>query len=355
MGKVMVGRGTHNQRGPMLAFVRTLKALQEATGDIPVNVLFAWEGEEEIGCPNLRQFVDKKLDALREADAFYMPSMREDENGTLIINRGYKGKVNVEIEIHGGEWGGTLDARDLWSGNTAWIDAPLHRMIRLLATLFDEHQKPAIDGFWENVRPLNEEEQENLRVMTEAFDEAAIKESLNIGRFLEGRSGHEVLPDYYVGPLLNVGGIVGGYQGPKVFTLQGQRIVAKIDMRLVPNQRSAEIVQKLKDHLVRHGFPEAEVRVLGTYEWSRTSASTEIYQAAIRTAEAHGKRYQIWPTTPAVGPIGYFNQDPLQLPCIFAGTGHGWRAHQADEYIIVEDVRENMKFVADFLTEWAAM
>ncbi len=355
MGKVMVGRGTHNQRGPMLAFVRVLQAMKEATGDIPVNVLFAWEGEEEIGCPNLHQFIEKKLDILKTADAFYMPSMREDENGTLIINRGYKGKVNVEIEIAGGEWGGTLDAKDLWSGNTSWVDAPLHRMIKLLATLVDEDQKATIDGFWDNVRPLNEEEERDLAIMRERFDEDAIKESLNIGRFLNGKRGEDLLADYYVGPVVNLGGIVGGYQGPKVFTLQGQRIVAKIDMRLVPEQRSQEILDKLRAHLDRHGFPEAEIRVFGTYEWSRTSASEDIYQAAMRVAERHGKEYQVWPTTPAVGPIGYFNVDPLQVPCIFAGTGHGWRAHMADEYIIVEDIRENMRFVCDFLYEWASM
>ena len=106
LGKVLVSRGTHNQRGPMLAFVQVLKAYQAVTGDIPVNVLFAWEGEEEIGCPHLLQFIQKKLDVLKTADAFYMPSMRDDEDGNLIVNRGYKGKLNVEIEIKGGEWGG---------------------------------------------------------------------------------------------------------------------------------------------------------------------------------------------------------------------------------------------------------
>jgi acetylornithine deacetylase/succinyl-diaminopimelate desuccinylase-like protein len=273
----------------------------------------------------------------------------------MIFNRGYKGKLNVEIEIAGGEWGGTLDGRDLWAANTAWVDAPMHQMIRLLGTLVDEHQRPAIDGFHDNVRPYTDEEVENLRVMREAFDEEQIKSSLNIGRFLEGRPGRELLEDYYLKPVINIGGIVGGYQGPQVFTLQGQRIAAKIDMRLVPDQHSDEILEKLRKHLDRHGFPHAQIRVFGRYEWSRTSASEDVYQAAIRVVERLGKPYQIWPTTPAVGPFGYFNQDPLHLPCIFAGTGHGWRAHQADEYITVEGLRENMHFVADFLHEWAAI
>jgi acetylornithine deacetylase/succinyl-diaminopimelate desuccinylase-like protein len=354
-GKVMVGRGTHNQRGPMLAFVKVLEAIQSITSDLPVNVMFAWEGEEEIGCPHLHQFIEKKLAELSQADAVYMPSMREDENGTVIFNRGYKGKLNVEIEIEGGEWGGRLDGRDLWSANTAWVDAPMHQMIRLLGTLFDEDQRPSIDGFYENVRAYTEEEIDNLRVMKESFDEEQIKRSLNIRRFKQGKPGAELLEDYYLGPMLNVGGIVGGYMGPQVFTLQGQRIVAKIDMRLVPNQRSEEVLQKLRMHLDDHGFPHAKLRVFGRYEWSRTSATEGIYQAALAVVERRGKPYQIWPTTPAVGPFGYFNQDPLHLPCIFVGTGHGWRAHQADEYITIDGLRENMHFVADFIHEWAGM
>jgi acetylornithine deacetylase/succinyl-diaminopimelate desuccinylase-like protein len=163
------------------------------------------------------------------------------------------------------------------------------------------------------------------------------------------------LEDYYLGPMLNIGGIVGGYMGPQVFTLQGQRIVAKIDIRLVPNQRSEEVLQLLRAHLDRRGFEHAKIRVFGRYEWSRTSAMEDIYRAAISIVERSGKPYQIWPTTPAVGPFGYFNQHPLNLPCIFAGTGHGWRAHQADEYITIDGLRENMHFVADFLHEWAAM
>jgi acetylornithine deacetylase/succinyl-diaminopimelate desuccinylase-like protein len=354
-GKVMVGRGTHNQRGPMLAFVKVLESIQAVTDDLPINVMFAWEGEEEIGCPHLHQFVEKKLPELSTADAVYMPSMREDENGTMIFNRGYKGKLNVEIEIEGGEWGGTLDGRDLWSANTAWVDAPMHQMIRLLSTLSDEDQRPAIDGFYDSVREYSDEEVENLRVMKESFDEDQIKKSLNIGRFKGGKAGSEWLEDYYLGPMLNIGGIVGGYMGPQVFTLQGQRIVAKIDIRLVPNQRSEEVLQLLRAHLDRRGFEHAKIRVFGRYEWSRTSAMEDIYRAAISIVERSGKPYQIWPTTPAVGPFGYFNQHPLNLPCIFAGTGHGWRAHQADEYITIDGLRENMHFVADFLHEWAAM
>ncbi len=355
MGKVICSRGSHNQRGPMLAFVLTLRALQAVTGDVPVNVLFCWEGEEEIGCPHLHQFIQKKLDVLRTADAFYMPSMRENENGQLIINRGYKGKLNVEIEIRGGEWGGTLDGRDLWSGNTSWIDAPMHRMVHLLSTLVDESQRPAIDGFYDNVRPYDEEERENLRVIKERFDEQTVKKSMNIARFKGGKPGTEAVEDYIMGPVVNIAGIVGGYTGPRVFTTQAQKVVAKIDMRLIPNQKSKEILEKLRSHLDRRGYREAEIREFGSYEWSRTSAIEDIYRAAIKTAERRGKEYIIWPTTPAVGPFGYFNQDLLRLPCIFAGTGHGWRAHQADEYIVLEDVRENMKFVADFLCEWAAM
>ena len=353
LGKVLVSRGTHNQRGPMLAFVQVLKAYQAVTGDIPVNVLFAWEGEEEIGCPHLLQFIQKKLDVLKTADAFYMPSMRDDEDGNLVVNRGYKGKLNVEIEIKGGEWGGRLDGKPLWAANTGWIDAPMHRMIRLLGTLFDENQRAAVDGLYENVRPYDDEDTENMQNIKDTFNEDLFKKGLNISRFKNGMPGVEAIEDFIMAPCLNICGIVGGYTGPRIFTTQPQKVITKMDFRLPPSVSSQDALDKLRKHLDNHGFPEAEIRTFGMYEWSRTSAKTDIYQACLRAAERRGKKTIVWPTSPAVAPYGYFNQDPLQLPCIFAGTGHGARAHQADEYITVDGIIDNMKFVTDFLDEWA--
>ncbi|MCC7105728.1 MAG: M20/M25/M40 family metallo-hydrolase [Chloroflexi bacterium] len=355
LGKVICARATHNQRGPMLATILTLKAIQAATGDIPVNVIWAWEGEEEIGCPNLWSFVEQRMSVLQTADAFWMPSMRQDEDGRMIVNRGYKGTIKIELTIKGGEWGGTLSGKDLWSANLPFVDSPYLRMIRALASLFDDDDTCVMDGFRELVRDYTDEEREEVQILEERFNEATMKQALGIARFRGGRSGKDLVSRYVMEPMLNVVGIVGGYSGPRVFTTIPMDVTAKLDFRLVPEQRRDDIPGLLRAHLDRRGFAEAQINVIGGYEYSRTPASDPVYQAAIRACQQHTCEYIIWPTVPAVGPFGMFNRPPLDKPAIYVGMGHGARAHQRDEYITVEGIRDFMKYTVTFLHEFGGV
>jgi acetylornithine deacetylase/succinyl-diaminopimelate desuccinylase-like protein len=130
-------------------------------------------------------------------------------------------------------------------------------------------------------------------------------------------------------------------------------VTAKLDFRLVPDQRRADVPRLLRAHLDRRGFTEVEIDDIGGYEYSRTPATDPVYQAAIRACDQHDCKYVIWPTTPAVGPFGMFNGPPLNKPAIYAGMGHGARVHQRDEYITLEGIRDFMKFTVTFLNEFA--
>ena len=104
-GPVLVGRGSRNQRGPNLAFMLALHAMKESTGDIPVNVIFTFDGEEEISSPNWTEFLRKKESELLEADAAYQHGFRQDENGRHMLHLGFKGVSLFELIVEGGEWG----------------------------------------------------------------------------------------------------------------------------------------------------------------------------------------------------------------------------------------------------------
>ena len=152
-GPVLCGRGTTDYRGPLAAALMALRSMQAVSGALPVSVMYAIEGEEEIGSPNLRAFIEAHREQLRDADAFWFPrTSRETANGPLVVHRGYKGQVWLNLAVKGGDWGGTLDARDIWSANVGWADAPALRLIRALNSLADEDDRIAIDGFWDHVR-----------------------------------------------------------------------------------------------------------------------------------------------------------------------------------------------------------
>lgn len=354
LGKVMCGRATANQRGPMMACLLAVRSLLAVAGDIPVNILWVWEGEDEIQSPHLQQYIDQAHDDLDRADGWWCPGFRQDERGRFVDVRGFKGTLKVELEAKGGAWGGTTSGKDLWSAYLPWVDAPYWRMIRALGTLVDEDDRITIDGFWDKVRSITPEERQELDEVRARFDEEETRQSLGIARFRRGRQGLELLERFIMDPMLNVVGITGGYAGPGVFTTLPMHVVAKLDFRFPPDLRSEEIMMLLRVHLDRRGFPEVQIRRIGGYEWSRTPPGDPLMIAAADAAKQHGFEYFRWPTHAAVNTCSLFNQPPLRLPVSFAGAGHGGRWHQPDEYCTVEGLRDAMKYALTFIHEWAA-
>ena len=365
-GPVLCGRGTTDHRGPLAAALMALRSAQAVCGALPVNVMYAVEGEEEIGSPSLPAFVETHQEQLRDADAFWFPrTSRETANGPLVVHRGYKGQVWLNLTIKGGDWGGTLDARDIWSANVAWVDAPALRLIRALNSLTDDDDRIAIDGFWDHVRPPGEAERGEIETLQADFDEEAIKRSLKIGRFKGGGSGRELLARYIMEPQLNISlGVWPGLPGEEEYTkgvIEGRlrtellmRARARVDFRTTPDLEADLIECLVRRHLDRRGFHEIELnRARGSYSWSRTEASAGVYNALQKACDARGIKPHIWPTMPSTAPFDLFNRAPLQLPIIVFGAAHGARWHEVNEYITVEGLRELMKFTATWLFAWA--
>ena len=366
-GPVLCGRGTTDHRGPLAAALLALRSMQAVCGALPVSVMYAIEGEEEIGSPSLRGFIEAHQAELRQADAFWFPrTSRETADGPLVVHRGYKGQAWFDLSIRGGEWGGSLDARDIWSANVAWVDAPALRLVRALASLTDDDDRIAIDGFWEHVRPANEAERDEIEALRDDFDEAAVMRSLKIRRFKGGGAGRELLARYIMEPTLNISlGVWPGLPGEEEYTkgvVEGRlrtellmRARARVDFRTTPDLEVDLIENLLRRHLDRRGFHEIEItRARRSYSWSRTEPSSGVYRALRTACDARGIKPHIWPTMPSTAPFDLFNRSPLQLPMIVFGAAHGARWHEANEYITMEGLREFMKFTATWLFAWAS-
>ncbi|HXV85845.1 MAG TPA: M20/M25/M40 family metallo-hydrolase, partial [Gemmatimonadales bacterium] len=237
VGRVIVGRGATNTKGPQNACLAALHAFKAAGVKLPVNLVLVCEGEEEIGSPNFREIVFKPEveAALRRCVGIIIPLGNQDLDGLVQINLGAKGIVELELVSTGAKWG-RGPAQDIHSSLAAKVDSPVWHLVQALHTLVkaDGHT-PAVAGFFDQVKPLSPE---LARILEEAIpkrDEAATKRALGVKRWINDESWHDALVRLVTQPTINIEGLVGGYTGPGGKTILPHRAVAKIDMRLVPD------------------------------------------------------------------------------------------------------------------------
>jgi acetylornithine deacetylase/succinyl-diaminopimelate desuccinylase-like protein len=136
LGKIMIGRGAVNQKGPEATFLEALHAIQTAGRKVPVNFVFVAEGEEEIGSPHFGQVVHKPEveQALKKCSGIFMPFASQDLSGMVTISLGAKGVIEVELTSSGEKWGrGPL--KDIHSSNKARVDSPVWHLVQALNTL----------------------------------------------------------------------------------------------------------------------------------------------------------------------------------------------------------------------------
>lgn len=354
-GQCIVARGARNQKGPIMGFINALQSMLAVQGDIPVHVIFTFDGEEELGSMNfVGPFRQRFLDDLRQADAAYYLNPSQNAKGDHVLYLGNRGIAFGELEIRGGEWGGPAK-RPLFASQDLWVDSPAWRLAQALATLKDQDGNILVEGFYDNVRPVSAEDRQLLDQLLESFDEEQVKREQGIYKFKRGKPGRELLEKFVMSPNINIDGYISGYTGPYVKTMFPDRALAKIDIRLVPDQTMDEILTKLRRHFDRHGFPEVEIRIQGRYNPSKTPLNAQIAQAAIRAAQLHGVKTVCWPLYYAGIPMSVFSDPPLNLPAIGCGLGRMGREHMANEFFTVEGLRIYEKFVVTFLHEFAKM
>jgi len=357
-GKVICARASSNHRGPMLATILAVKAILEVRGDLPVNIIWVWEGEEEIGSPNFANFVRAYSDELAAGDGVYGPTMSQLLNGSMQLFRGVKGALHFELESRGGEWGGTRDSRHIWSGLLPWVDAPMLRLIQALASLYDDDHNFNVDGIAEFLPELRDEDRRQIEEITQAWTGITDRNLMaqnNIARFRGGReSPRDLLLRYLTCVGFNVQGIIGGYTGPGFYSHLPQSAKARIDMRLPPGLSGGVVLGLLRDHFDRRGFHEIAPSNVRGYDGHRVSIDNAISRAAISAAQGLGVPVEVWPTTNACSPNSIFAKAPLNLPGVWAGLGHGGRAHSPDEYICVDAVRKLMEFTVAYFEDFAA-
>jgi len=338
LGTVCMGRGAVNQKGPENSFLSALQAFKAAGRKLPVNLVLVCEGEEEIGSPHFAEIVNSPavLTQLKKCIGVFMPEAAQDRDGGVQVSLGAKGVVELELVSSGEKWG-RGPKHDIHSSLEAAVDSPSWHLVQALNTLVEKDgHTPAVEGFYDKVRPLSEQQKKMIEDYAAKTSEETVKRTLTVDRWVQDSGWVESRMLLESRPTINIEGLVGGYTGPGGKTVLPHRAVAKIDMRLVPDMTAADTLAKLKAHLAKHGFPDIEVNMSGGYDPTQTDPDSRLIQVQLATYRGLGVDPLLWPRSAGSWPGCVFTNAPLSLPAGHFGMGHGTGAHAPDEYYLIE-------------------
>ena len=324
-GKVY-GRGTNDDKGNITNRLLAIDALLDAEHELPCNIKFVIEGEEETSSEHFGNFVDAHADML-QADACIWEFGEVDQNDQPLEFLGLRGICYVDVEV-------VTAKRDVHSGiggsiipNAAW------RLIWALNTLKSPDETINLPGFYDDVVLPSPRDIEYMSVLQD--NAADYKKRFGVSEFLHGVTGGVDLQIAEVfQPTCTICGLTSGYHGPGTKTIVPAKASAKIDFRLVPNQKPEKVVQQLRQHLDAHGFEDVKITNVSADGPARTDPDDAFIQMVVHTAEdVYGMPMKIVPMTGGSGPNAII-QDALQIPIATIGTGYpGSRDHAPNENI----------------------
>ena len=246
------GRGATDNKGQMMAHVLGVEQMLKEKGELPVNLIFLFEGEEEIGSPNLVPFLEKHKDDLA-CDIIAVSDTGMVARGVPTMGYGLRGITCCEVTVKG-------PSGDLHSGVYGGAVAnPATAVARLVASLHDVDGKIAIEGFYDDVKPLENWERE-MWAQVPGVSEADMLDVTGSPAIF-GEPGYSSAERLWARPTAEVNGIGSGYQGEGSKTVLPAEAMAKFSFRLVPNQDPADISKKVEAHLKKHAPAGVTVEV----------------------------------------------------------------------------------------------
>jgi acetylornithine deacetylase/succinyl-diaminopimelate desuccinylase-like protein len=334
----LYGRGTADDKGQLFAHLKAVEALLKVRGKTSSNVVFLFEGEEEISSPDLRPFIEAHRDLLH-ADACLVSDAPRHESGRPTLLCGVKGMLYVELHARGAN-------QDLHSMRAATVPSPVWNLVRALNHIKGEDDRVRIPGFNEAVKQPSEAD---LAAAAAVPSEAAkVRRQLELKSLLGGDDGY--YRNLFFAPTCNIAGIQSGYTGEGAKTVLPSTAFAKIDFRLVPDQRPEDVLAQLRKHLDDGGFGDIEIVELGRLMPSRTPVDHPyIKMVAAAARDATGEEPVIFPSMGGSGP-DYLFTGVLGLPSVWLPLSpHDSNNHAPNENILLKDFFDGIKIGATII------
>ena len=340
----MYGRGTVDDKGPVMAVLEAVRAYLECGLKPPVTVKFLIEGEEEVGSPSLKPVLNDYQDFLR-SDGL----VNYDDNvwfdGRPRVVCGIKGTAKFRLEVKTKrEFHAMMSPLVI---NAAWC------LIYALNSLVAPDGHILIPDFYDDVVPPQAKDIEVLKGLN--WDGKETLEASGQTEFVGGRTGLDAASALILEPTCNLLGITGGYVAPNTKGVVPNFAAAELRFGTVPNQNPATIAEKVRRHLDAQGFEDVDVTLMGGNPWARTPVDSPLALALAKSLDiAFGRGVAIQPSFPGSGPEGIFQELFPDMQQAYSGFGPTEdNLHAPNEYIVVDDYLRGIEATARLFAEFA--
>ncbi len=342
-GNKIFGRGSADDKGELITRIKAVESFLKVTGDIPCNVKFLIEGEEETGSANIEKYL-RKFKRKFSCDAVIWEFGYIDSKNRPIIGLGMKGLLFVELSLK-------ESIRDAHSSLAVIIKNPAWRLIQAINTLRDADGNILIKDWYKEVTPLSKKDLQLLK--KEPFDDYSFKKEFGINNYVGNKKGIEIKKALAAGATCNVAGFVSGYTGEGAKTVLPAEALVKIDFRLIPKMNAAKQAQRLKRHLKSKGFGDIKVKVYHGEDAARTSPDdpfvTKVKDAAMKS---FGNAI-VNVSNAGTGPMYSFVK-VLKAPCISIGSTYIFsRIHSPNEFARIDLLKKTTKCMCRILENFS--
>jgi len=307
-------RGAADDKGQLFTHLKAVESYLQTAGYLLVNVKFIIEGEEEIGSVHLETFCRQHRDLLASDVAIISDTHMLGLDKPSIVYA-LRGLTYMEVEVRG-------PSHDLHSGSYGGaVHNPAQVLCQIIAQLHDDKGRITIPGFYDDVRPLSDDERKQLASLP--FDEAQFRQEAGVHRTW-GEAGYTVLEQISARPTLDVNGLISGFTGEGAKTVLPAWARAKVSMRLVPDQRTHDIAEKFRRYVESLAPDTVEITVrelTGGGEPAFIDLNLPEMQAAVRAYEEGFGAKPVFIREGGSIPVVAIFKEVLNLPTILMGFG----------------------------------
>ncbi|MGI2327820.1 dipeptidase [Planococcus sp. YIM B11945] len=340
----LFARGASDDKGQTFMHVKAVEALLQLNGELPVNIKFIVEGEEEIGSPNLPVYVEDNKDLLK-ADLIVISDTGMQGPGRPAVCYGLRGLAGIQIDLKGPK--GDLHS-GLYGGA---VQNPLHAISELLASFHDKDGVITVDGFYDGVIEVSDQERAEFAALE--FDLENEKKAIGITEDF-GEKGFSFVERTWIRPTLEINGITGGFSGEGIKTVLPSEASAKITCRLVPGQDPDDIVEKLKAHVENHK-PVGVTATVSEFDKGKPFLTPFDHPAIQAAGRSYEKVYNVPTAFTRMGgsiPIVAAFDEILGLPVVLMGFGlASENFHAPNEHFHLENFDKGLRVISDYLFE----
>ncbi|HJR83776.1 MAG TPA: M20/M25/M40 family metallo-hydrolase [Nitrososphaeraceae archaeon] len=343
-GNFIYGRGSSDDKGELITRIKAVEYFLNETGDVPCNVKFLVEGEEEIGSSHLEQYLTKYREKF-SCDATIWEFGYIDEHERPIISLGMKGLLCVELHAK-------CANVDLHSSLAALVENPAWRLVHALKTLRDEDGKINIKNWNNDIRDFSPEELECI--IREEFDVSSFKKNYGLTHIFNEDDLEETKKANVGGVTSNISGLFSGYIGEGSKTVLPSTAMAKLDFRLVPDMMPQKQFQLLRQHLDNNGFKDIQLKFLSGEPACRIPINDSFVKLVEASAiEEYGQIVKSV-SSAGTGPMWYFN-NILGCPCVSIGCTYKYsKIHSPNEFVRIDLLKKTTRCIGNIIEKFGA-